>query len=177
MQNVPFEGFVLISLLCLSVSSACCCCCWCHPVKPQAASAGTGKNRVTKPSSPLCPPGWRSPAPPSALRWSGWNRKWNRRRRSSACWRSNCATRSGRERTQRTATGSWRRRWRTSSPRWVTWLWDPGLAIFNQRHPRCLTRAHKTLRGTPNEAWKRREEETFEDIRYRILSELKCEKF
>lgn len=101
--------------------------------------------------SVLCclPSDSRSPALLCVRRWSVWNKRWSRRGRSNACWRSNYETPSGRARTQRTATGFWRRRWRISSPRWEIWPWVQGLVTFNPARPRqglyfgvrCLTRA------------------------------------
>lgn len=77
------------------------------------------------------PSDWRSPAPLCVRRWSVWNKRWSRRRRSNACWRSNYETLSERGRTRRTATGFWRRRWRISFPRWEIWLWVRGLVTFD----------------------------------------------
>lgn len=115
--------------------------------------------------SVLCclPSDSRSPALLCVRRWSVWNKRWSRRGRSNACWRSNYETPSGRARTQRTATGFWRRRWRISSPRWEIWPWVQGLVTFDLARPhqglyfgvRCLTRA-RVLRSASGRSfiWK-----------------------
>lgn len=74
---------------------------------------------------------WKSPALLCVLRWSVWNKRWNRRGRSNACWRSNFEIRSERVRMQRTVTGFWRRRWRISFPHWGILPWAHGRATYD----------------------------------------------
>lgn len=74
---------------------------------------------------------WRSLVLPCVCRWSAWNRRWSRKKRNNACWRSNCETQSGHGRMQRTATGFWRRRWKTSFLHWAIWPLVRGLATFD----------------------------------------------
>ncbi len=71
-------------------------------------------------------------------RWSVWNKRWSRKGRSNACWRSNYETPSGHGRMRRTATAFWRRRWRISFPLWGIWPWVQGLVSFDMAGPFSL---------------------------------------
>lgn len=83
----------------------------------------------------LRPSDWRTPALLCVRSWSVWSKRWSRRGRGNACWRSNCETPNGHGRTQKTATAFWRRRWRIFFPPWAIWPWVRGLVIFDTARP------------------------------------------